>query len=180
MPDSQDNSKENYGLFMFYYNKSINDLRAFLRQLLPTWHDVDEVLQETSIVLWKKFDNFEEGTNFTAWACVIARYEVLKYRRKKSRDRHIFADDILDTLASEFMEKQDQLQDKRKALKVCFNKLDKKQQQLTMASYSGDSTIKEVAEKNNRTPKAVYRALDRIRLRLQKCISSEIQSEGLT
>ena len=111
---------ENYGLFMFHYSNSIKNLRSFLRQLLPTWNDVDEVLQETSMVLWKKFSDFEDGTNFTAWACVIARFEVLKYRRKKSRDRHIFSDDILNLLADEVIEQQDRLEAQRHALDFCF------------------------------------------------------------
>ena len=42
-------------------------LRAFIRSLLPTWADVDEVMQETSLVAWRKFGRFERGTNFMAW-----------------------------------------------------------------------------------------------------------------
>ena len=52
-------------------------LRAFIRALLPTWADVDEVMQETSLVAWRKFARFERGTNFMAWAATIARFEAL-------------------------------------------------------------------------------------------------------
>ena len=44
-----------------------------------------------------------------------------------------------------------------------------------MASYAGGNTIRDVAEEHGRTPGALYKALDRIRLRLMKCIKQEIQ-----
>lgn len=65
------------------------NVRAFVTSLLPNWEGVDEVMQETSIVLWRKFDEFDPdrpGSKFTDWAFMIARYEVLKYRRKR---RHL-------------------------------------------------------------------------------------------
>ena len=42
--------------------------------------DAEDVLQEANLVLWRKFDQYQEGTNFFAWACQIIRYEVLKYQ----------------------------------------------------------------------------------------------------
>jgi RNA polymerase sigma-70 factor (ECF subfamily) len=34
-------------------------VRSFLRGLLPTWTDVEEVAQEASLVAWRKFHDFE-------------------------------------------------------------------------------------------------------------------------
>ena len=39
-------------------------LRAFVRSLLPRWEDTDDVMQETTLVAWRKFTLFEEGTSF--------------------------------------------------------------------------------------------------------------------
>jgi len=47
-------------------------VRAFLRGLLPTWQDVDEVTQEASLVAWRKFGDFEEGSSFGGWLLTIA------------------------------------------------------------------------------------------------------------
>lgn len=33
-----------------------NALRVFARSLLPNWKNVDDVLQEASIVMWEKLD----------------------------------------------------------------------------------------------------------------------------
>ena len=162
--------KDNYGLFIAEYGKALPALRAFLRQLLPTWHDVDEVLQETSIVLWKKFDQFEQGTSFSAWASMVARFEVLKYRRKKSRDRHVFSDETLELLAEECLDMEEKLAEQRQTLKTCFAKLEEKQRILLIQSYSRDLTIKELAENEGKTPGSLYKVLDRLRVKLMKCV----------
>ncbi len=166
---------KNYSSFMKLYTLAMPPMRAYLRQLLPSWEDVDEVLQETSLVLWKKFEQYEEGTNFTAWACVVAKLEVLRYKRKKARDRHIFSEELLEILADETFANNDQLIKERKALKNCLNKIDDKQKQLTLSAYSGEKSIKEVAESFGRTATALYKALKRIRLNLLKCIKVEVQ-----
>ena len=61
----------------------------FILSQVPSPVDAEEIHQETNVVVWNKFDQFELGTNFFAWACRIASYEVLKYREKRRRDRHL-------------------------------------------------------------------------------------------
>ena len=34
---------------------------AYILTLLPAWHDAEEVMQETSVVLWNSFGEFEPG-----------------------------------------------------------------------------------------------------------------------
>ena len=167
---------ENYSKFMMLYTQSVPILRSFLRKLLPNWQDVDEVLQNTSLVLWKKFEQYEEGTEFSKWACVIGRYEVLRYKRSKARDRHYFGDDLLELLAEENISNHDRLEAERKALQVCLNKLDDKQKKITLSAYSGQQNIKEVAETYGRTATAMYKALKRIRTNLMGCIKKEVST----
>src|ERR1022692_4743944 len=62
-------------------------LRAYVLSLVPRWSDAEEIVQQCSVILWKKFDHFQSGTNFFAWACQIARLEVKDYRKKQKRER---------------------------------------------------------------------------------------------
>jgi RNA polymerase sigma-70 factor (ECF subfamily) len=76
--------------FLRLFSRFEGNLRAFVASLIPTWDGVDEVLQESSVVLWRKFDQFDsqgEESSFLDWAFMIARYEVLKYRRRRATDR---------------------------------------------------------------------------------------------
>ena len=41
------------------------------------------------------------------WACVIARFESLAYRRKMARDRLVFREDVLELMADEGVEEID-------------------------------------------------------------------------
>ena len=51
-----------------------NQLRihGFIRSLVPNHADVEDLFQQTSIVLWRKFKDYEAGTNFAAWAMRVA------------------------------------------------------------------------------------------------------------
>ncbi|MBI9017508.1 MAG: RNA polymerase subunit sigma-70, partial [Phycisphaerae bacterium] len=45
---------------------------SFILMMSPNWCDADELMQETSAVMWQRFDTFEVGTNFVAWGIKIA------------------------------------------------------------------------------------------------------------
>jgi len=79
------NDDERYEAFVRLLMKHEPRVRSFLRGLLPTWHDVEEVAQEASLIAWRKFDDFEEGTSFGGWLLTIARFEALNYRRRMAR-----------------------------------------------------------------------------------------------
>ena len=52
-------------------------LYLFILTLLPNPNDADDVLGDVNTLLWTKADDFEPGTNFTAWAYRVAHFEVL-------------------------------------------------------------------------------------------------------
>jgi RNA polymerase sigma-70 factor (ECF subfamily) len=92
---SQDSADDvRYETFVARFAKHEPDLRRFIRSLLPTWADTDDVLQQTAIVIWRKFDQYDPDTTFMKWACVIARFEALAYRRKMARDHLVFREDV--------------------------------------------------------------------------------------
>ena len=70
-------------LFVRLIMRHDRPIRAFLRGLLPTAADVDEVMQEVSVIAWRKFGQLDDPQDFRRWVCVIARYEVLMHRRWK-------------------------------------------------------------------------------------------------
>ncbi|MGI9472755.1 MAG: sigma factor, partial [Rubripirellula sp.] len=88
-------------------------IRAFLRSLLPTFGDVDEVMQEVSVAAWNKFSSLDDPENFCRWACGSARIQVLRYRRAKARDRIVLGEEverlIADEGVDELVERQEQL-----------------------------------------------------------------------
>ncbi|MBN1395401.1 MAG: hypothetical protein JW959_10290 [Pirellulales bacterium] len=49
--------------------------------LLPDADVTQEVFQATSVTLWEKFGEYRPGSNFFAWSCRVAYFEVLKHRQ---------------------------------------------------------------------------------------------------
>ena len=80
-------------------NAAHDRLVAYLASLLGNWHDAEDVFQQASVTMWRKFDTFEPGTNFDAWATKVAFYESREFRRLKARERFQFSDALLERLA---------------------------------------------------------------------------------
>jgi len=101
--ENKENAEDDarYETFVARFAHYEPDLRRFIRSLLPTAVDTDEVIQQTAIVIWRKFDQYDPKTNFMKWACVIARFEALAYRRKMARDRLVFREDVMELMADE-------------------------------------------------------------------------------
>ncbi|WDQ17815.1 sigma factor [Rhodopirellula sp. P2] len=74
---------------------------AYLMSLMNDRNDVEEVLQETDLVLWRKFDDFEWGPNFTAWSCRVAFNQMRAWRQKQQRSRLQFSDEFLTAVATQ-------------------------------------------------------------------------------
>lgn len=152
-------------------------LRAFLRSLLPAWDDVDEVMQETSLTAWRKFDQFEQDTNFLAWTAAIARFEALKHRRTRSRDRLVFSDAIAEMIANEGLDEADTLARERAALERCLGKLGSPGRELLEMAYQPGVKMHEVAARSGKGVEAFYKTLQRLRARLLDCVERDLREE---
>ncbi len=132
--------------------------------------DAEEILQETNIVIWRKFESFEPGSNFLAWACQIARYEVLKHLDRNRRDKHYFSDELIEQLAGESLEEADEWELRREALSQCLQKLRPRDRELIEKRYAPGEMGKDLAEEIGRPLNSVYQSLGRIRRTLHECI----------
>jgi len=139
--------------------------------------DAEEVHQETNVVIWNKFDHFEPGTNFFAWSCQIAKYEVLKYRDRRRRDRHLFSDEFVRQVASDSLEQTDEMEQRRESLVACLEKLRPGDRELIKQRYAPGESGKSVAELLDRPANSVYQSLSRIRRTLLECINRRVSAE---
>ena len=145
-------------------------LRAFVRACLPRAADVDEVMQEVSLVAWRKFGTLAEASQFAPWTCLIARFEVLKFRRSHARDRLVLDEDIIEKLAAEGAAEMPLRQLQLEALDHCIAKLPHERRKLALTAYAPGSSMKELAAQMGRTEGSFYQLLARIRLELLRCL----------
>tara|TARA_R110002096_G_scaffold74283_2_gene176099 strand:- start:161 stop:694 length:534 start_codon:yes stop_codon:yes gene_type:complete len=172
-PSSPSTSEE---LFVQLFAQNERHIRAFVRSMGLDWTSVDDVVQTVSLVMWRKWDQFDPDTDFMKWGRVIARFEVLKFRRTMARDRHVFYDDLIELIADASLEREAQVSNEHyvECLQACLDTLPEQSRELIRAAYEGDKSIKEVAADVGKSATALYKALDRIRKQLQGCIEGRL------
>lgn len=174
--DGQGGADERFLRLFVYHEPS---LRAYARAIVPTWDAVDEVIQEASLVMWRKLDHLDADENFLPWAKVVVRFEALRARRNFARDRLVFSEELLAMLADEAAEIEEQsLSRERSALAACFQKFSPAHQELLLAPYSGQGKVMQLASRGERSANSLYKLLGRLRGKLQDCIESRLASSG--
>jgi RNA polymerase sigma-70 factor, ECF subfamily len=152
-------------------------LTRYVRTLVPNRDDAEEVLQETNLFVWRHADEYELGTNFAAWACKVAHFQVLTYRKRQARSRLRFSDALIEQLAADTARSAAVQPDDVEAFESCVAKLSEQDRELIGLRYEPEATVQSVAEKLGRSTKAVYSALGRIRTWLLECME-RARSEG--
>jgi RNA polymerase sigma-70 factor, ECF subfamily len=138
--------------------------------LLPNRHDAEDVFQQTSLILWKKWDQFEPDQDFLAWACGVARNEVRNFLRHRGRDRVVLSDKLMNDLADLRLQEQPLLEERRSLLARCMKKLSFLARELIERCYQGEESIGAIARQFRTTPNALYLRLRRIRRELMECV----------
>lgn len=71
----------------FHRLLTLNDKKiyAYILSVLRNANDADDVMQETSSVMWSKFSDFSPGMHFVLWEITIARYQILAFFRDKKQ-----------------------------------------------------------------------------------------------
>jgi RNA polymerase sigma-70 factor (ECF subfamily) len=153
-------------------------LRGFIRCLLLEAEHVEDVLQETNMVLWRKANEFQPGTDFWKWASQVARFQVLSHWKRRNRDRHVFDLGLVEELAT-LVEKTTEEADLRQAaLKRCLEKLPSPQRQLLDMRYSQQQSVEQITAAIGRPNGSIRQTLYRIREALLRCIEKQFPGEA--
>ena len=166
-----------YTAFVTLFTRHEARLRSFVRSLLPGWTDVDEVMQQVGLVIWRKFDQFDPATTFLPWACVIARFEALHYRRSMARDRLVFSEELIQQLAEEGAAELELRATQSRALDACLEKLPPARRELLLQSCTPGVKTKDLAERLGKQTGALYTLLHRLRSELLACIEETLRRE---
>ena len=150
---------------------------AYIVVQLPNRNDADEVFQQTSLILLKKWEQYDADRPFFAWACGIAHNEVRNFLRRQRSGGVRLSDEMLALLGQTHQEMADGLQERLRALAGCLEQLPERQRTLIEQCYLGHETGRAVAERMQLTPDALYKRLERIRRLLFECIEHAVPGE---
>ena len=145
-------------------------LRGFLRCLLVAPADLDDLLQETNRVLLKKSHSFKPGSDFWAWACQVARFEVIAHHRRRSRDRHLYDTELIGDLASRAESQLGNQTELTQQLEHCLKGLSETQSKLLKVRYWDGLSIQRIADDWGRPLGSIRQTLYRLRQQLRSCL----------
>ena len=167
-------SAERQEEFVSLLNAAHGLLLRYVFSLLGNRHDAEDVLQHASLVMWRRFESFEPGTDFIAWATTVAFYEVRNFQRTMGRSRLEFDDDLMQTLAAERVIHVRQWSERVEALELCRKKLDSASRELLEAIYMDDIPVVELARRQGCAAKTLYNKLNFIRRALAECVQRQM------
>lgn len=169
-----------YESFMHLLLEEENAVRSYVRRLVPTWHDVEEVVQQTSLIAWKKFEQLDDHERFGGWLMTIARYEALKHRRSLARSPLVFSEKLTEQLADAMGTVAVRDADRQEALEGCLQKLNEANRRLILKVHQPGVSIRAFAKQESRGEQAVYKTVHRLRQRLLECVKRTLVTEGLS
>jgi len=148
---------------------------AYIFALLPNWNDADEVFQETSAALWMKYDEYQPGTDFRAWAFRVAYFKVLQFRKAEAKNPLRFSERFIDAVDQQSRSEERAWMLRHRLLAECYEELRPQDRELLDLRYQPGATTRQVAELVGRSTDAVYKALNRIHEQLLECIESKMK-----
>jgi RNA polymerase sigma-70 factor (ECF subfamily) len=151
---------------------------GFIYTLVQDHVATEDILQEVTTVLWRKFETFELGSDFGSWALRVARLSVFEWRRLQQKLPLPIDDELLLKLASkaEAVQSSDHLA-RYETLEDCLSHLHDRDRELLNQRYVEDEPVTGIASRSGRTRDAVYKVLARIHRNLGECIQHKL--EGL-
>ncbi|MEM9645372.1 MAG: sigma-70 family RNA polymerase sigma factor [Planctomycetota bacterium] len=151
-------------------------LRSIL-VVIPHRNDARDVLQECSVALWRRFDDFDPSRPFVPWALGFVRVEIRRFLRQ-SRRRSVLTERAATLLLADQDRDAAERDRRERYLTRCVEQLNATQRELIRGYYDLESSIPELADRTGRSVDAVYKMLQRIRQNLQKCVELKMEATG--
>lgn len=171
MPPSEDQHESRGETFSRLLMAERRRILGFIQVLVQDRAAAEDVLQDVSAVLWTKFDQFEIGTDFAAWAMCVARLTVLNWRRKQAKLPVTLCDVTLRLLADEAVATLSVPDDERReGLQECLRRLPEAQRDLLRAHYERGEDVAAIAQAAQRTTRSIYLRLEKIHAALLDCL----------
>jgi RNA polymerase sigma-70 factor (ECF subfamily) len=158
--------------FLSLFLQSEREIFRYVAVLVPNLADAEDIVQQTALALWEKFDDYDPSRPFTPWACRFALNKARQWIERRQRWQKL----LENGLAEELHQRREALRpeiDRRLAcLESCLRKLPEAHRIAVEAYYFRRLSVEAVARETRRTVDASYKLLQRIRESLRQCIET--------
>src|SRR5688572_10611705 len=158
--------------FLSLFLRSEREIFRYVAALIPNVADAEDIVQQTAIALWEKFDAYDPALPFTPWACRFALNKARQWIERRQRWQALLEAGLAEELAERREQLKPELESRLKHLEGCLSKLPKMQRALVEDYYYHRAKVQELSEDSGRTVVATYKMLQRIRESLLQCIEN--------
>lgn len=166
--------------FLSLFLRSEREIFRYVSVLVPNIADAEDIVQQTAVALWEKFDAYDPSQPFTPWACRFALNKARQWIERRRRWQALLEGGLAEELARRHEELRPELEVRLRRLEHCLAKLPEEQRSLVEGYYYHRAGIEVLAGRGGRTVASTYKALQRIRQALQLCVEGVVKSEGTT
>ena len=158
--------------FLSLFLRSEREIFRYVAVLVPNVGDAEDIVQQTAVALWEKFDAYDPNQPFTPWACRFALNKARQWIERRQRWQALLEGGLAEELVQRREELRPDIECRLKHLEGCLGKLPENQRSLIEGYYYRREGIERLAEDSGRTVAATYKTLQRVRHALQVCIEN--------
>lgn len=158
--------------FLSLFLRSEREVFRYVAALVPNVADAEDIVQQTALALWEKFDAYDPNQPFTPWACRFALNKTKQWLERRQRWQALLEGGLAEELAQRREELRPEIETRLKHLEGCLSKLPEEQRSIVEGYYYRRDGVEKLAEQSDRTVAATYKTLQRIREALQLCMEN--------
>lgn len=164
--------------FLSLFLRSEREIFRYVAALVPNVSDAEDIVQQTAIALWEKFDSYDPNLPFTPWACRFALNKARQFIERSQRWKALLEGGLAEELERRRGEMLPEIETQLRHLEGCVGKLPDEQRTLVEGYYYRRDGVDKLAEQLGKTEAATYKMLQRIRQTLQACIEQGSKPES--
>src|SRR5436190_5477136 len=155
--------------FLRHFLSSESSLRGYILTHVRDFEVAEDLLQQSALVLWQKFDQYDPGRPFLAWALGVARLEILNAARRRP-GRSLIESDLDGLVVGEYLRLESELPLRRQLLRLCLKHLPESMTEAVRLRYEQGSSLDQIAARLGKSLAAIKVTLHRARISLQDCV----------
>ncbi len=177
VPDQPASKPASQQEFLRVFLANEREVLRYVLALVPNLGDAQEIVQQTAVVLWEKFDQYDSSRPFAPWACRFALNVSRQWMARQQRWKALLSGGLVEELAQRREQLRPEFDARLTRLDWCLKKLQDDQRELVDGYYFRQSNVETLAKQAQRTVDAVYKTLQRVRRQLRDCIERSPNEE---
>jgi RNA polymerase sigma-70 factor (ECF subfamily) len=150
---------------------------GYIYAMLHNMSDAEDIYQQTTLLMWQKFEDFQLGTDFGSWALKIAYHNIKNFQRSARRQHVFFSDAVMEKVLQCYeAHSVKDAQDRLDALGKCVQRLPERHQHILKQRYSENVSIRDLAMSERKTEAAIAMLLTRLRKTIFRCVQAHTVS----